>query len=84
MMNRMPEQWLLSVGVEGYAGHRGEQTPRTLILGDRRIDVVDARLPPEYRYFKLRGADGNTYLVRHDERANVWELRLFRAGHVSG
>ena len=87
MMNRMPEQLLLSVGVECYAGHRGEQTPRTLILGDRRIDVgevVDAWLAPEYRYFKLRGADGNTYLVRHDERANVWELTLFRAEHVSG
>ena len=87
MMNRMPEQLLLSVGVECYAGHRGEQTPRTLIIGDRRIDVgevVDAWLAPEYRYFKLRGADGNTYLVRHDERANVWELTLFRAEHVSG
>ena len=50
MMNRMPEQLLLSVGVECYAGHRGEQTPRTLILGDRRIDVgevVDAWLAPD-------------------------------------
>jgi hypothetical protein len=45
MMNRMPEQRLISVGVECYAGHRGEQTPRTLILEDRRIgvaEVVDA------------------------------------------
>jgi hypothetical protein len=82
----MYEQRLLTVGVECYAGHRGEQTPRTLILGDRRIDVaevVDAWLAPEYRYFKLRGADGNTYLVRHDERANTWELTLFRAQNVS-
>jgi hypothetical protein len=86
MMNQMPEQRLLSIGVECYADHRGEQTPRTLILGDRRIDVaevVDAWLAPEYRYFKLRGADGNTFLVRHDERANTWELTLFRAGHAS-
>jgi hypothetical protein len=51
---------------------RADATP--LILGDRRIDVaevVDAWLAPEYRYFKLRGADGNAYLVRHDERANT-------------
>jgi len=27
----MPEERLLSVGVECYAGYRGEQTPRTLI-----------------------------------------------------
>ena len=81
-VNQMPEERLLSVGVECYAGHRGEQTPRTLILGDRRIDVaevVDAWLAPDYRYFKLRGADGNTYLARHDERSNTWELTMFRA-----
>jgi hypothetical protein len=78
----MSEQPLLSVRVECYAGHRGEQTPRALLLGNRRIDiaeVLDAWLAPDHRYFKLRGADGNTYLVRHDERANSWELTLFRA-----
>ena len=83
----MPEPRLLRVGVECYAGHRGEQTPRTLILGDRRIvvaEVVDAWLAPDYRYFKLRGADGNTYLVRHDERSSTWELTTFRAEHIGG
>jgi hypothetical protein len=81
----MPEQPLLSIGVECYAGHRGEQTPRTLVLGDRRIDVtevVDAWLAPDHRYFKLRDADGNTYLVRHDEQSNTWELTMFRAERV--
>jgi hypothetical protein len=83
----MPEQRLLTVGVECYAGYRGEQTPRTLILGERRIavtEVVDAWLAPDYRYFKLTGADGNTYLVRHDERSNTWELTMFRAERVGG
>jgi len=78
----MAEQRLLSVNVECYAGHRGEQTPRTLILGDRRIavaEVLDAWLATEYRYFKLKGADGDTYLVRHDERTGIWELTMFRA-----
>jgi hypothetical protein len=48
---------LLDVGVECYAGHRGDQTPRTLIPGDRHIavaDVVDAWLAPGYRYFKSK------------------------------
>jgi len=78
----MAEQRLLSVNVECYAGHRGEQTPRTLILGDRRIavaEVLDAWLAPEYRCFKVTGADGDTYLVRHDERSGIWELTMFRA-----
>ena len=83
----MHEERLLTVEVECYAGHRGEETPRTLILGDRRIDVaevVDAWLAPDYRYFKLRGDDGNTYLVRHDERTTTWELTMFRAEHLGG
>ncbi|PYR34986.1 MAG: hypothetical protein DMF89_15990 [Acidobacteria bacterium] len=83
----MHDERLLAIGVECYAGHRGEQTPRALILGDRRIvvaEIVDAWLAPDDRYFKLRGADGNTYLVRHDERTNTWELTMFRAEHVDG
>ncbi len=82
----MYEQRPLTVRVECYAGHRGEQTPRTLILGDRRIDVaevVEAWLAPDYRYFKLRGADANTYLVRNDERSSTWELTMFRAQNAS-
>jgi flavin reductase (DIM6/NTAB) family NADH-FMN oxidoreductase RutF len=81
----LPEPNLLSVSVECYAGYRGEQTPRTLILGDHRIviaEVVDAWLAPDYRYFKLRGADGSTYLVRHDEQSDIWELTMFRAEEI--
>jgi hypothetical protein len=73
------------IAVECYAGHRGEQTPRALIVGDRRIDVaevLDAWLAPEYRYFKLRGTDGDTYLVRHGERSHTWELTMFRGEHT--
>jgi hypothetical protein len=85
--NQMSEERLLRVGVECYAGHRGEQTPRELIFGDRRLSVaavVDAWLAPDYQYFKLRGADGDTYLVRHDERSHTWELTMFQAERVGG
>ena len=78
----LPEPHLLAVTVECYAGHRGEETPRVLVLGDRRIDVVDvldAWLAPDHRYFKLRGDDRHTYIIRHDERSGTWELTMFRA-----
>jgi hypothetical protein len=71
----------LGVGVECYAGHRGEQTPRTLIFGGLRIavaEVIEAWLAPDSRYFKLRGIDGNSYIVRHDESSHIWELTMFR------
>jgi len=75
----------ISIGVECYAGHRGEQTPRTLILAERRIavaEVLDAWLAPDHRYFKLKAEDGDTYLVRHDELRGTWELAMFRTART--
>ena len=83
----MAERQFLSDRAECYAGHRGEQTPRILILGDRGVvvaEVLDAWLAPDHRYFKLRGSDGDSYLVRHDERSDTWELTMFRASRVDG
>ena len=74
---------LLAIQVECYAGHRGEQTPRVLVLGERRIDVtavVDQWLAPDHRYFKLRGSDGDIYIVRHDVMTESWELTMFERG----
>jgi hypothetical protein len=73
---------LLTIGVECYAGHRGEQTPRALITPQRRIDVteiIDAWLAPDHRYFKVRCTDDGTYLIRHDVRSDTWELTMFRS-----
>jgi len=45
----MPGQRLFTIGVECYAAHRGEQTPRRLILGDGQVEVaevLDAWLGP--------------------------------------
>lgn len=63
-------------------GHRGEPTPARLSLGDREVDMVellDAWLAVDHRYFKLRGADGALYILRHDCSADDWSLTLFDA-----
>lgn len=76
----MPES-LLQITVECYAGHRGEETPRAFLLGERRVvvvDVLDRWLAPDHRYFKLKGDDGHTYVVRHDVRADRWEQTIFQ------
>jgi hypothetical protein len=76
---------LLAIDVECYAGHRGEETPRVLVLGDRRIavaEVLDQWLAPDHRYFKLRADDGDIYLVRHDVRTGSWELTMFERGRT--
>jgi hypothetical protein len=66
--------------VECYAGHRGEQTPRRFFLGDRPVDVaevMDQWLAPDHRYFKLRGADGASYILRHDTASDDWQLVFY-------
>jgi hypothetical protein len=72
---------LLRIAVECYAGHRGEETPRAFTLGDRRVVVdqlIDCWLAPDHRYFKLKGADRHTYIIRHDTAADCWELTMFQ------
>ena len=67
--------------VQCYAGHRGEETPRVLRIDGRTVNVVevlDAWLAPDHRYFKLKGDDGDTYIVRHDSVKGTWDLTMFR------
>jgi hypothetical protein len=70
----------MEIRVECYAGCRGEEQPRRLLIGRRPVvvtEIVDRWLGPEHRYFKLRGDDDALYIVRHDERSDRWELTLF-------
>jgi hypothetical protein len=75
------------IEVDCYAGYRGEQTPRTLRLDDRCIEVdqvVDQWLAPGHRYFKVRGDDGHIYIIRHDGQSGEWELTLFQRSEREG
>lgn len=82
MNRRMPES-TLEIRVECYAGHRGEETPRRFWLDERRVevaDILDRWLAPDHRYFKVRGDDGDVYIIRLDVAAGRWELTAFQRG----
>lgn len=67
----------MKIRVECYAGYRGEEEPRAFTLGERRFvvtELLDRWLAPDHRYFKVNAADGCTYVLRHDTRADDWEL----------
>jgi len=69
--------------VECYAGHCGEETPRVVIIGDRPVEVIevlDRWLAPDHRYFKLKGDDGNVYIIRQDATSAAWELTMLEPG----
>lgn len=70
----------LAIRVECYSGHRGEETPRRFFVGDRTVEVaevLDRWMAPDHRYFKLKGDDGDTYIIRQDTLADVWELTVY-------
>ena len=41
------------------------------------VEVVDAWLAPDHRYFKLHGDDGGLYILRHDVHGGGWQLTLY-------
>ena len=43
-------------------------------------EVIDRWLAPDHRYFKFRGEDEATYLIRHDVEEDFWELVFYQAG----
>ncbi len=70
------------IRVECYAGHRADQRPLRFALRGRAFDVVevdDQWYSPEAIYFRVRANDGNFYVLRHDEHADIWSLDAFRA-----
>jgi hypothetical protein len=76
----MEEKTPFRISVSCYAGYRGEQEPRSFVLSGRNVEVteiLDRRLGPDHRYFKVRGDDGGAYILRHDAYEDRWELTMF-------
>ena len=60
-------------------------TPRRFFFGRREvtaIHVIDRWLASDHRYFKLRGDDDATYILRHDLPTNHWELTLYDSANL--
>ena len=73
---------MMKIRVECYAGYRGEETPRRLLFDERSIDVaevIDQWAGVDHRYFKVRGSDRATYIVRQDIPRNCWEMTMYQA-----
>ena len=73
----------MRIKVNCYAGYRGEEEPREFFLGARAVQVVeilDRWADPDHRYFKCRGSDRDTYILRHDVASDSWQLTMFAKG----
>lgn len=74
----------MALHVECYSGYKAEERPLRFRSHKRnsRTFEVDAVLDQwygmGYRCFKVRADDGNTYILRHNEKDDEWVLDSFR------
>ncbi len=71
----------MRIRVESRVDDQGTETPRMIDFDGRQVAVaetLDQWQGADYRYFKVRGEDGNLYILRLDEPRAEWELTLFR------
>jgi hypothetical protein len=67
----------MRISVKTYSGYKADERPVELVIGDLEVnvrEVLDRWYGPDHAYFKLVGDNERTYIVRHDERADEWEL----------
>ena len=75
MVNSGPRA--VRIKVDCYAGYTGEETPRRLWIGFKKVkvdEVIDRWVSPDHRFFKLKGDDGVIYVIRFDPIEWEWEL----------
>lgn len=74
----------MTLHVECYAGYKADERPlrfRSSENDSRAFEVVkvlDQWYGVGYRCFKVRADDGNTYILRHNEKEDDWVLDSFR------
>ncbi len=75
---------LIPIQVECYSGAKADETPRRFTWEEQDIEVAEVLdrwyqvvSQPEWPradYFKVRGADGRDYLLKHDLESGEWYL----------
>jgi hypothetical protein len=71
----------MQIEVESEAGDSGIERPKRIRLDERVVDIVEIldRWPGrDYYYFKVKGDDGNLYILRLNEARDSWELTMFQ------
>ena len=72
----------MQVQVEHCAGHLGVEMPVRFRFDGREVEIVeniDQWYGPDYCYFKIKGNDGNLYILRFEESRAAWELTMFQS-----
>jgi hypothetical protein len=77
----------MRVQVETYVDESGAKRLRRFHLDSRMIEVadnIDQWQGADYRYVKVRGRDGDVYVLRHSEIRDEWELTMYQRSQSHG
>ena len=82
MFKDMPEERLKVIA---YSGYRGEETPRTIFIHKKKIEVLEilkmwteegVKDRRRNRLFKVKGSDGLIYTIYYDEKFMEWFCKV--------
>ena len=75
----------IKIQVIAYSGYRGEETPRTIFLHEKKIEVLEiltmwteegVKDRRRKRLFKVKGSDGLIYTIHYDEKFKEWFCKV--------
>ena len=75
----------MRVQVETYVDEGGAEKLRRFRLDSRVVEVaynIDQWYGADYRYVKVRGSDGNVYILRHNKIRAEWELTMYQRSQL--
>lgn len=77
----------MQVQVETYVDEGSAEKLRRFHLDSRVVEVaenIDEWYGADYRYVKVKGSDGNVYILRHNEIRAEWELTMYQHSQSQG
>lgn len=76
---------LMQVSAETEVDDHGVERLRRFWLDGRKIEVIDNLDQwhgADHHYLKVRGSDGNVYILRLDEVRGEWELTMYQRAQM--
>jgi hypothetical protein len=77
----------MQVQVETFVDEDGTEKLRRFRLDSRVVEVtdnIDQWHGVDYRYAKVRGSDGNIYILRQNAMRPEWELTMYERSQSQG
>ena len=71
----------MKISVQCYSGHRVDETPRSIRFDSLVVEVKEIQdqwIGTDHRYYKFRGDDDATYIIRQDTVSYDWELTYYQ------